>query len=59
MNLLLKIWRQEGPSAKGRLQTIQAKDISPEMSFLELLDVVNERMIQATATRPRYTPTGG
>jgi len=47
MNLLLKIWRQEGPSAKGQLQTISAKDISPEMSFLEMLDVVNERMIQA------------
>lgn len=47
MNLLLKIWRQEGPKAKGHLQTVEAKNISPDMSFLEMLDVVNERLIEA------------
>jgi succinate dehydrogenase / fumarate reductase iron-sulfur subunit len=41
MNFTLKIWRQAGSSDKGRLVTYEAKDISPSMSFLEMLDVVN------------------
>jgi succinate dehydrogenase / fumarate reductase iron-sulfur subunit len=45
MNLTLKVWRQEGPEAKGRLVTYEARDINPHMSFLEMLDVVNERLI--------------
>ena len=45
MNLVLMVWRQENQDAKGRLERIAAKDISPEMSFLEMLDVVNERLI--------------
>jgi succinate dehydrogenase / fumarate reductase iron-sulfur subunit len=44
LNLTLKIWRQAGPRSKGRLETYQAEDISPDMSFLEMLDVVNERL---------------
>jgi succinate dehydrogenase / fumarate reductase iron-sulfur subunit len=47
MNLVLKVWRQEGPDTAGHLQRIDAKDISPEMSFLEMLDVVNERLTLA------------
>ncbi|MCD6248986.1 MAG: succinate dehydrogenase/fumarate reductase iron-sulfur subunit [candidate division Zixibacteria bacterium] len=45
MNLTLKVWRQKNASDKGRLETYQAKDISEHMSFLEMLDVVNEELI--------------
>ena len=45
MNLTLHVWRQAGPSDAGRLVTYDVPDVSPEMSFLEMLDVVNERMI--------------
>jgi len=45
MNLVLMVWRQENQDAQGRLERIEAKHISPEMSFLEMLDVVNERLI--------------
>lgn len=45
MNLTLKIWRQEGPEAKGKFETYEAKDISEDMSFLEMLDVVNQGLI--------------
>ena len=46
MNLTLKVWRQASANAPGRLVEYQAKDISPEMSFLEMLDVVNERLTE-------------
>ena len=45
LNLTLKIWRQAGPDAPGAFDTIKADGISDEMSFLEMLDVVNERLI--------------
>ncbi|RJP83386.1 MAG: succinate dehydrogenase/fumarate reductase iron-sulfur subunit [Desulfobacteraceae bacterium] len=45
MNLTLKVWRQVGPNVKGRLETYQANHISTDMSFLEMLDVVNEELI--------------
>jgi succinate dehydrogenase / fumarate reductase, iron-sulfur subunit len=45
MNLTLKVWRQKNNGAKGRFETIQAKGISPDMSFLEMFDVVNEDLI--------------
>ena len=41
MNLVLMVWRQENARAHGHMQRIEAKDISPDMSFLEMLDVVN------------------
>jgi succinate dehydrogenase / fumarate reductase iron-sulfur subunit len=41
----LKIWRQKGPADKGRLVTYRAQDISPSMSFLEMLDVVNQQLM--------------
>ncbi|MBP6995983.1 MAG: succinate dehydrogenase/fumarate reductase iron-sulfur subunit [Phycicoccus sp.] len=44
MNLTLKIWRQDSPRARGELKTYQVEDISPDMSFLEMLDVLNERL---------------
>ena len=44
INLTLKVWRQKGPDDKGHLETYVAKDISTDMSFLEMLDVVNEQL---------------
>jgi succinate dehydrogenase / fumarate reductase iron-sulfur subunit len=46
MKLNLKIWRQAGPTAAGRLENYAAHDVSPDMSFLEMLDVVNEGLIR-------------
>jgi succinate dehydrogenase / fumarate reductase iron-sulfur subunit len=45
MKLQLKIWRQAGPNQPGRLEDYTANDVSPDMSFLEMLDVVNETLI--------------
>ncbi|SDQ45992.1 succinate dehydrogenase/fumarate reductase iron-sulfur subunit [Thermostaphylospora chromogena] len=45
MNLTLKVWRQSGPDDRGRMVTYQVEDVSPDMSFLEMLDVLNERLI--------------
>lgn len=45
MNITLKVWRQKGPRDTGRLVTYEAKDVVPMMSFLEMLDVVNEDLI--------------
>ncbi|HAQ98108.1 MAG TPA: succinate dehydrogenase/fumarate reductase iron-sulfur subunit, partial [Verrucomicrobiales bacterium] len=42
MNLTLKIWRQKNADDAGEFVTYQANDVSPDMSFLEMLDVVNE-----------------
>ncbi|HEU5171221.1 MAG TPA: succinate dehydrogenase/fumarate reductase iron-sulfur subunit [Gemmatimonadales bacterium] len=44
MNLTLRVWRQPSPDAPGRLVQYEARDISPDASFLEMLDVVNERL---------------
>jgi succinate dehydrogenase / fumarate reductase iron-sulfur subunit len=41
ISLTLKVWRQKGASAPGRLETYEARDIDTDMSFLEMLDVVN------------------
>ncbi len=46
MNLTLHVWRQAGPGAEGRFETYRADDISEHASFLEMLDVVNERLIR-------------
>jgi len=46
MNLTLKVWRQKNALDKGRLETYVAKDIHDHMSFLEMLDVVNEELIK-------------
>ncbi|MBO0721316.1 MAG: succinate dehydrogenase/fumarate reductase iron-sulfur subunit, partial [Blastocatellia bacterium] len=45
MNLTLRIWRQKNSGTHGKFVEYQAKDISPDMSFLEMLDVVNEGLI--------------
>ncbi|MDF2460581.1 MAG: sdhB [Nitrospira sp.] len=44
MTFTLKIWRQNGPADKGRLVTYPVQDISPSMSFIEMLDVVNQQL---------------
>ncbi|MGN6647107.1 MAG: succinate dehydrogenase/fumarate reductase iron-sulfur subunit [Cytophaga sp.] len=46
MNLTLKVWRQKDAKSKGKLETYEAKDVSPDMSFLEMIDVVNEGLIK-------------
>ena len=46
MRLKLKIWRQTGPAAAGRLEDYVADHVSPDMSFLEMLDVVNETLVR-------------
>ncbi len=45
MRITLKVWRQSGPHATGRFETYQADQVSPDMSFLEMMDVVNEDLI--------------
>ncbi len=44
MRVKLHVWRQAGPGTTGRMETYDTPDISEEMSFLEMLDVVNERL---------------
>jgi succinate dehydrogenase / fumarate reductase iron-sulfur subunit len=46
MRIHLRVWRQSGPDAQGKLEIYTAEDVSPDMSFLEMLDVVNEQIIK-------------
>lgn len=46
MKITLKVWRQEGPKKAGRLATYQMDNVSEHMSFLEMLDVLNEELIE-------------
>ncbi|HWG52794.1 MAG TPA: succinate dehydrogenase/fumarate reductase iron-sulfur subunit [Gemmatimonadaceae bacterium] len=46
MKFRLKVWRQAGPGAAGAFATYEARDISADMSFLEMIDVVNEGLIE-------------
>ncbi len=45
MNLTMKVWRQKGPQTPGQFVSYEAREIIPDMSFLEMLDVVNEEII--------------
>jgi succinate dehydrogenase / fumarate reductase iron-sulfur subunit len=45
LNLTLRVWRQNGPADDGRFEVLDAPDVNDEMSFLEMLDLVNERLI--------------
>ena len=45
MNLTLKVWRQKNAETPGRFETYPARDVGPDMSFLELLEVVNEDLL--------------
>ena len=44
MNLTLKVWRQDGPEDKGRLETHQLSGVTGDMSFLEMMDVLNDKI---------------
>ncbi len=46
MNFTLHIWRQKRPQEDGRMVTYDARDISPDTSFLEMLDAINQELIQ-------------
>jgi succinate dehydrogenase / fumarate reductase iron-sulfur subunit len=45
MNLTLKIWRQAGPDEKGSIVNYPVSDISPDSSFLEMMDILNEQLV--------------
>jgi succinate dehydrogenase / fumarate reductase iron-sulfur subunit len=45
MNLKLKVWRQRNANEQGRFETYDVDNVSSEMSFLEMIDVLNERLI--------------
>lgn len=45
MNLTLKVWRQRNTKDKGKFETYKVNDVSPDMSFLEMFDVLNEQLI--------------
>ncbi len=47
MDLTLRVWRQTGPDSPGKLVEYKAPGVSPDMSFLEMLDVVNEGLIES------------
>ena len=47
LNLTLRIWRQDGPTAKGGFKNYQLNGVSTHMSFLEMLDVLNEQLIES------------
>ena len=47
MRIHLRVWRQDGPDAPGRLEIFTAENVSPDQSFLEMLDVVNEGLIKS------------
>jgi len=47
MKLTLRVWRQKGPDQPGKLVTYEVPDVSEHMSFLEMLDVLNERLIES------------
>ena len=44
MKLTLKVWRQTDVNDRGRIHTYEVDDVSPDMSFLEMLDVLNEEL---------------
>jgi succinate dehydrogenase / fumarate reductase, iron-sulfur subunit len=45
LSLTLRVWRQKGPQDEGRFETYEAPDVNEDMSFLEMLDVVNEELV--------------
>ena len=47
MNLTLKVWRQDGPEATGHMDTHALEGVSPDMSFLEMMDMLNDQIIRA------------
>ena len=56
MNFKLKVWRQKDRESRGKLVSYDARDISPNASFLEMLDIVNEQFSCEAKNRSRSTP---
>ncbi len=52
MKIKLQIWRQKSPKDKGQFKTYTLEDVSPEMSFLEMLDALNEKLITTGEDEP-------
>lgn len=52
MNLTLKIWRQKNSNERGKFETYKVSGISPDMSFLEMFDVLNEQLISEGKQEP-------
>ena len=46
ISFTLKVWRQNGPTAQGHFDTFEMKDIPGDTSFLEMLDILNEQLIE-------------
>src|SRR5215203_4412031 len=46
MNITVHVWRQAGPNAPGKMVTYKVPDVSPDMSFLEMFDTLNERLVE-------------
>jgi succinate dehydrogenase / fumarate reductase iron-sulfur subunit len=46
LNLTLKVWRQKNANSKGKIETYQLSEVSPDSSFLEMLDILNDELIQ-------------
>ena len=57
MDIKVRVWRQTDASSAGKMVTYGVKDISPDASFLEMLDVLNESLILDGTTRSRSTTT--
>ena len=51
MNLTLKVWRQQDAKAAGKFVTYQVQNVTPDMSFLEMLDLLNENLQTAGKER--------
>ena len=52
MNITLKVWRQKNTNEKGRFETYKVEGVSPDMSFLEMFDVLNERLVSEGKETP-------
>jgi succinate dehydrogenase / fumarate reductase, iron-sulfur subunit len=52
MDLTLKIWRQDNAATKGKFETYKVSNISPDCSFLEMLDILNQELIENQITIP-------
>ena len=57
MNFTLRIWRQQSANASGKFVNYQIKDVTPEMSFLEMLDALNEDLINRGEPSPLPSST--
>ena len=59
MHFTLKIWRQAGPNVKGFFQTFFLDGITPDTSFLEMLDILNNTLVQQEKKLLRWTMIAG